>query len=87
MAYEVSQRTREIGIRIALGAQFGEVLRWILRRGGTLAVFGIALGLALSVVPMALLEAFIPEIRQADRYFLYGVHTWDPLTYAVAEGS
>jgi putative ABC transport system permease protein len=35
---------------------------------------------------MALLEAFIPEIRQADRYFLYGVHTWDPLTYALAGG-
>jgi predicted permease len=82
MAYEVSQRTREIGIRMALGAQFGEVLRWILCRGAALAMSGIGLGLALSVVPMALLEAFIPEIRQADRYFLYGVHTWDPLTYA-----
>ncbi|MBI5386417.1 MAG: ABC transporter permease [Verrucomicrobia bacterium] len=84
MAYEVSQRTREIGIRMALGAQFGEVLRWVLRRGAALAMTGIAFGLALSVVPMALLEAFIPEIRQADRYFLYGVHTWDPLTYALA---
>jgi predicted permease len=84
MAYEVSQRIREIGIRMALGAQFGEVLRWVLRRGATLAMFGIGLGLALSVVPMALLEAFIPMIRQADRYFLYGVHAWDPLTYALA---
>lgn len=83
-AYEVSQRTREIGIRMALGAQVGEVLRWILRRGATFALTGIGLGLALSVVPMVFLETFIPEIRQADRYFLYGVHTWDPLTYALA---
>jgi ABC-type antimicrobial peptide transport system permease subunit len=35
---------------------------------------------------MAVLEAFIPEIRQTDQYFLYGVHTWDPLTYVGAAG-
>lgn len=84
VAYEVSQRTREIGIRMALGAQLGEVLHWILRKGAALTLVGIGFGFAVSVVPMAVLEAFIPDLRQADRYFLYGVHTWDPLTYAVA---
>jgi len=86
MAYEVSQRTREIGIRMALGAQWSDVLETILRRGAILTMAGLGLGLAVSVVPMAVLEAFIPEIRQTDQYFLYGVHTWDPLTYVGAAG-
>jgi ABC-type antimicrobial peptide transport system permease subunit len=84
MAYEVSQRTREIGIRMALGARLGQVLGWIMRKGVGLTLVGIGLGLVVSVVPMAILESFIPEIRQADHYFLYGVHTWDPMTYALA---
>jgi ABC-type antimicrobial peptide transport system permease subunit len=81
VAYEVGQRTREIGIRMALGARWGDVLKGVLRRGAILTLVGLVLGLAVSVVPMGLLEAFIPELRRTDQYFLYGVHTWDPLTY------
>jgi predicted permease len=84
MAYEVNQRTREIGIRMALGAQWGDVLEVIVRKGAILTLAGLGLGLVVSAVPIALLEAFMPEIRQTDQYFLYGVHAWDPLTYAVA---
>jgi ABC-type antimicrobial peptide transport system permease subunit len=47
IAYQVARRTHEIGVRMALGAQVGEVKGMIFRRGMVLALFGIALGLAL----------------------------------------
>ena len=66
LSYAVSQRTREIGIRMALGAQRRDVLRLILRRGLVLALAGLALGLAVNLVVGRLLRAF-----------LYGVSSWD----------
>ena len=78
MAYAVSQRTREIGIRMALGADRSDVLKMILRQGMTLALLGVVLGLAGAYVLTRTLES------QLDlKSMLYGVKVSDPLTYGV----
>jgi macrolide transport system ATP-binding/permease protein len=69
IAYSVSQRSREIGIRMALGAQTGSVYRLILREAGWLTVIGIVLGIAGSIA------AATPM-----RGLLFGVRTWDVTT-------
>jgi len=81
MAFEVSQRTREIGIRMALGAQWRDVLRFVLRKGAILTGIGLGLGLGLSCIPCYILTRLVPDFRFVDEYALYGVHMWDPLTY------
>jgi len=71
ISYGVGQRTHEIGIRMALGAQPLQIVRLILRRGGILALAGVALGLALALGLTRLLSSQ-----------LYGVRATDPLTFA-----
>ncbi|MDX2030836.1 MAG: ABC transporter permease [Blastocatellia bacterium] len=78
MAYAVSQRTHEIGIRMALGANRRDVLTMILRQGMSLTVIGIALGLAGAYVLTKYLESQMNLSRM-----LYGVKLADPLTYGV----
>jgi predicted permease len=73
MAYAVSRRTREIGIRMALGAAPAQVLRVVLFRTGVLLVIGTGIGLAMSLAA----GQFFGQI-------LYGVSARDPLTYASA---
>jgi putative ABC transport system permease protein len=70
LAFLVSKRTREIGIRIALGAQPADVLWLILKEGARFAVFGIALGLS---------AAFLVTRWLSSE--LYGVSASDPITY------
>jgi predicted permease len=70
MSYSVSRRTREIGIRMALGAQVGAVQRLVVRQGMVLALIAIALGL-----PAAL------GVAKFSSSFLYGVRPHDPLTF------
>jgi len=70
MAYSVSQRTRELGIRMALGAQSSQVLQLVLRQGMLLAAIGLVLGL---------LAAF-GSTRLAGT-LLYGVNPSDPTIF------
>jgi macrolide transport system ATP-binding/permease protein len=69
LAYSVRQRTREIGVRIALGAQRTSIYRLILKEAGWLTVLGIAAGLVCSIVATNLL-----------RGLLFGVSSWDLFT-------
>ena len=75
VAYSVSRRTREVGIRMALGAERGAVLRLILLQGGRLALVGIALGAVAAVGVGQLLESL-----------LYGVSGIDAIAYGAAAG-
>jgi predicted permease len=81
MAFEVSQRTREIGIRMALGAEWKDILQFVLRRGAILTGIGLGLGMGLSCIPLWILTRLVPMAHLVDEYYLYGVHMWDPLTY------
>jgi len=69
VAYSVGQRTREIGLRMAVGAQRGAVYRLVLGEAGRLTVLGVVFGLAGSLVAATLL-----------RSMLFGVRSWDPPT-------
>jgi putative ABC transport system permease protein len=71
IAYSVARRTREIGLRIALGAQRGDVAAMVVRQGVTVALVGVAVGLA----GAALLTRVLANL-------LFGVSATDPLTFA-----
>jgi macrolide transport system ATP-binding/permease protein len=66
VAYSVSQRTREIGVRMALGAQRSAILRLVLKEAGWLTGMGIITGLTCSVAAAHLM-----------RSLLFNVHAWD----------
>ncbi|HEX5885949.1 MAG TPA: FtsX-like permease family protein [Pyrinomonadaceae bacterium] len=66
MAYSVSQRTREIGIRIALGAQLKDVLRMILGHSMKLTLIGLAIGLAASLALTRTLKTLLFGVQPTD---------------------
>ena len=72
-AYSVARRTREIGIRMALGAQPGMVLRMIMREGSIMLLSGVAIGLLLAVATAKILSGI-----------LYQVGALDPIAFTVA---
>ena len=72
MSYSVAQRTNEIGIRMALGAQTNDVLRLIVAQGFKLVLFGLGLGLLGALASMTLISSL-----------LFGVTWKDPLTFVV----
>jgi putative ABC transport system permease protein len=73
MAYAVGQRSNEIGLRIALGASTGSVLRLILGQGLALAGLGLALGLAAAVAGTRLLTSMLFEVKPNDLIVYLGV--------------
>lgn len=72
MAYSVVQRTQEIGVRIALGAQTGDVMKMVLRHGLTLTATGLGIGLVTAFVLTRLMKSL-----------LFGISAADPVTFAV----
>jgi len=71
VAFSVTRRTQEIGIRMALGAQRSDLLRLVVGEGARLAVSGVAIGIAASIVITRLLSSL-----------LFGVSATDPITFA-----
>jgi putative ABC transport system permease protein len=71
ISYTVSQRQREIGIRLALGAQTGDVLQLVLRQGVMMALVGVAIGIGAAFGVTGLMSSL-----------LFGVTARDPITFA-----
>jgi predicted permease len=70
--YSVSQRTHEIGIRMALGAERGDILKLILRQGMSLILVGVGVGLSISLL-----------LTRVLKNLLFGISATDPITFAV----
>jgi putative ABC transport system permease protein len=73
IAYAVAQRTHEIGVRMALGAQRRQVVRMVVRQGMTIALAGIALGIAAALVVTRVLTSLLYEVTPTDPATFAGV--------------
>jgi ABC-type antimicrobial peptide transport system permease subunit len=73
ISYTVARRTNEIGLRVALGAQRGDVVGMIMREAGTMLLIGLAVGAVLTLA-----------VARAAASMLYGLKPHDPLTLTVA---
>jgi putative ABC transport system permease protein len=73
MAYSVEQRTGEIGIRMALGAQRSSVMRMVLKQGAALALTGIVLGFACAWAMTRSIASLLFEVKPTDALTFFGV--------------
>jgi putative ABC transport system permease protein len=73
MAYSVSQRTRELGIRMALGAQARQVLQLVLRQGMALAAIGLLVGLFAAFGSTRLVGTLLYGVNPSDPLIFFGV--------------
>ncbi|MBK7596530.1 MAG: ABC transporter permease [Gemmatimonadetes bacterium] len=82
MAYTVAQRTKELGVRLALGASPGDLRQMVMRQGMRLALAGVAIGLVAAFLMTMLLRAMDAgtALSAADR-LLFGVSPQDPVTF------
>ncbi len=78
ISYLVGQRTQEMAIRMALGADRGRILSWVMKRGASLAGIGIAVG----IIAALLVTRLMAGVSLAKSSMIYGVQPWDPLTMA-----
>ncbi len=76
ISYSVSQRTQEVGVRMALGAQPSNVLVMVLRQGGMLALIGIVIGIGLAAL-----------VSRSLSLFLFGVSPFDPVTFGTVSAT
>ena len=83
MSYSVAERSHEIGIRMALGAEQRHVLRAVLGRGLSLAALGVSIGLVGALAASRAMASLISGPRPEDSHLVYGVGAADPLTFVV----
>ena len=73
LSYAVGQRTSEIGIRMALGAGSGNILKMVVGDGARLAGLGVAIGFVAAIIATRFMSTM-----------LFGIHAFDPLSFAIA---
>jgi ABC-type antimicrobial peptide transport system permease subunit len=75
IAHSVMERRRELAIRVALGARAGQVVWWVVRRGGVLVLLGVIVGMVASLLIGQGVRGQLYGVSPADPYTLFGVAT------------